>query len=48
MFYHVGRLAPQIGDYDIDLVTNGDLLSVGRLAPQIGDYDSSSGNDSHS
>ena len=39
----VGRLAPQIGDYDVNIAFM--LLSfwVGRLAPQIGDYDSNTG-----
>ncbi|EEZ71156.1 hypothetical protein NEICINOT_04609 [Neisseria cinerea ATCC 14685] len=40
----VGRLAPQIGDYDRAgrMYLRSGL--VGRLAPQIGDYDSSDTN----
>ena len=39
MLYQVGKLAPQIGDYDPDLDTVLINLFVGKLAPQIGDYD---------
>ena len=35
----VGRLAPQIGDYDQGLIYYEANYNVGRLAPQIGDYD---------
>ena len=35
----VGRLAPQIGDYDFRYEQVVPLVAVGRLAPQIGDYD---------
>ena len=35
----VGRLAPQIGDYDQMYLKALPRLKVGRLAPQIGDYD---------
>ena len=35
----VGRLAPQIGDYDVDQGIDFTNIGVGRLAPQIGDYD---------
>ena len=35
----VGRLAPQIGDYDSSSKSPQSRLFVGRLAPQIGDYD---------
>ena len=35
----VGRLAPQIGDYDFISSVQLNHLKVGRLAPQIGDYD---------
>ena len=38
----VGRLAPQIGDYDEQAVAVLTDHLVGRLAPQIGDYDKSS------
>ena len=34
----VGKLAPQIGDYDQDDVLEAHFF-VGKLAPQIGDYD---------
>ena len=35
----VGKLAPQIGDYDQTYTTFLSLSLVGKLAPQIGDYD---------
>ena len=38
-FSCVGRLAPQIGDYDQPCGRYRPVFRVGRLAPQIGDYD---------
>ena len=35
----VGKLAPQIGDYDFEFVDDMCKSIVGKLAPQIGDYD---------
>ena len=35
----VGKLAPQIGDYDGVLYQVNQQIDVGKLAPQIGDYD---------
>ena len=37
--FYVGKLAPQIGDYDDIDMGIGDSSGVGKLAPQIGDYD---------
>ena len=46
-FFVVGRLAPQIGDYDLTHTCEQNRLRVGRLAPQIGDYDPKSDRSYH-